>query len=102
MIADSEHDIVRYRKKKASSRSKASKKSNHLHEYTNVLIRNKYNVNGNGILGYRLGKKCKICGKVATTQCLITSKQPDGTHLALKNNQILELYKDLEIVDGEG
>ena len=92
-------DTLRYRKKKDSDRSFASKKSRHPHEYVDVLIKNKDSIEDNGIFGYRLGKKCKICGKVVETKFMITSKQPDGTHIVLKNSEVLKLYKHLEIVN---
>ena len=92
-------DTLRYKKKKSSDKSKAARKSKHQHVYIDVLIKNKDSIEDDGIFGYRLGKRCKICGKVIETKFMITSKQPDGTHIVLKNSEVLKLYRHLEIVD---
>lgn len=51
-------DIPKYRKKRESNTSKASKKTNHKHEYNLVIVES-----ANGSL-WKPANRCTICGRI--------------------------------------
>lgn len=99
-MIDNQYKSTPYKKSKHSSTSKSHKKSNHRHNYEEVLIRTVYN----GILNkpeysLHIGKRCSICGKISIVKYIITRKTEHGTYLMLDNNQILEMYPNLPVYD---
>lgn len=83
--------------------SEMARKSDHQHEYYDVLIKHIMNNKG-GILGssdpnYTKGQRCKICGIVKDTYMRDMGKTEDGGLRMLTNKQMLEKYKDVEIVE---
>lgn len=55
---------VRHKKKKPQN-SKSQKRSDHKHEYEDVIV--------GGLLGWNWGKVCKICGRLDTNKSFGTS-----------------------------
>lgn len=49
-------DVPKYRKKKTSSKSHSSKRSDHKHDYEKVIIEG-------WLFGWEWGERCKICGR---------------------------------------
>lgn len=89
-------DVYRHKKKSRSNVSKASKKSNHKHEYEDVLIRTKGDKEC-----LCLGKQCKICGNKQITKYFITEQQGGHTALVIDPERIKQIYPDLSIISLE-
>lgn len=87
------HEKIKLKNKESLHKTK---KSNHKHQYEDVLLRIALN---SGREHYSLGKRCKICGKTAITKYFITEQRLGRTYLVLDSSKILELYQNLEIVD---
>lgn len=84
-IAD---DIPKHIKKKNSSVSKSQVKTNHKHQYEDVLFVDKE---------YRhlhKGTCCSICGKIGDLKIRDTEKLEDGRYRALSCSEMEEKYKD--------
>ncbi len=103
-----ENDIPKYKKKKKSTTSKSREKSNHKHEYTEkcvVKYPTPYLVGKE--FSYGLVTYCKHCGKVASLTHP-TKEEHVNTGIAnafmsvfMTNEEILEYYKDLDVVEVE-
>ena len=87
------HEKIKLKNKESLHKTK---KSNHKHQYEDVLLRIALN---SGREHYSLGKRCKICGKTTITKYFITEQRLDRTYLVLDSNKILGQYSNLEIVD---
>lgn len=103
-----ENDVPKYKKKKKSTTSKSSEKTKHKHEYTEKCIVKYptphllcFNINYN----LAIATYCKHCGKIDSVYYPMTDDFiyfHNGLHSVnrhMTNEEILEYYKDLEIVD---
>ena len=88
-------------KHKKKAKHKPPKKSDHKHQYYDVLIHEKKYVLGKMIDCYYLGEKCSICSAWETTQIFLSEKMENGYSRMMSNERILEKYKDLELIDCE-
>lgn len=88
-----DNEIPKYRKKKKSSVSKSSTKSNHKHEYVEcLLIYNEHPY---------WATYCKFCGKMGNLHFFESEKREDGLYRQLNYDEVYEKYKDLEKIDIE-
>lgn len=81
-------EAPKYHKKKGSSKSKSYNKSDHKHNYVDVL----FVESGKP---YK-GKYCKECGKIDDIQHFEFETKEDGMKHALKPEEIFERYKHLK------
>lgn len=83
------------------STQKKKKKSDHKHDYKEVLLRVTYSNPFTGKLNQRLhlGKKCSVCGLIKETKWFITESTGDGYSRELTYDEIIKKYPDYEIVD---
>ncbi len=79
-----QEEVSNKKKKKNSS----VKKSNHKHEYEEVLVYYLY------LKRWCLGKRCKICGKAQVTTIFLTEKVDNGYRM-LSSEEVFEKYKDI-------
>lgn len=87
-----ENEVGKYRKKKKSSTSKSSEKSKHKHLYKKCLFKTKdYDPMS--------GSYCEICGKIGELHFFETISVSSNACRLLDGNEILEKYKDLEIIE---
>lgn len=86
-----EEKNTKYRKKKDSSTSKSSSKSDHKHDYSKecLLI-----VEGN--VHPKHAVYCSICGKIKNTIFFETEKEEGGLYRVLDSDEVYEKYKDLD------
>lgn len=83
-------------KHKKRKGKKTSRKSNHKHNYKGVLIKS------NTDFGPRFyyGEECNICGKINNERYFETEKDDKtGHYIALTQDEILEKYKHLKVVE---
>ena len=85
-----ELEVGKHLKKKKSNTSKAKNKSNHKHEYKEVLLM----IDGRP----HPAKMCIICGKKADIKYFVTERVPAGWRV-LSDKQIYEKWKDVEIIE---
>ena len=87
--------------KKISKQNKKKKKSNHKHDYKEVLLRVTFSNPFTGKLNkeLHLGKKCSVCGQIKETTWFITEKLDNGLSRQLTYDEIIKKYPDYEIVD---
>ena len=83
-----------HKKKKGKNKPRV-KKSNHKHDYYDVLVKSTVY----GRPHYSFGKQCIHCGKVEITNYFISEKTESGAFRMLFGNEILEKYKFLKIVE---
>lgn len=84
-------EVPRYRK----PRNKTVKKSDHKHDYYNVIVK----VIHKDINYHCYGRKCRICGKIITESFIMEVTEDERFYKMLSPEEILEKYKDLEIVE---
>lgn len=77
-------------KKKETSKSKSSRKSNHKHKYEDCLVIEEDNNNKPYKAMY-----CTICGKLNNIETPVIS-HPNGYYQILSKKEIYEKYKDLK------
>jgi hypothetical protein len=87
-----------YRKKKI----KKVKKSNHKHNYTDILIISYFEFNGEKREHISLGKRCIFCGKQKKELMFITERVGEGYRIILEAKQILDKYPELDLYDEKG
>ena len=101
-----ENEIPKHRKKRPSSTSKSFDKTRHKHEYVGKCIVKypPYIQGGNSVM--LLTTYCTICGKIYDSKCPIVEEditRRNGSiakqRRHMKNEEILEKYKDLEIIE---
>lgn len=79
----------------SKSQVRKSMKSNHKHDYEEVLLRMT-----DLRESYHLGKRCRICGKTKLVQLFISEKDEWlNVYTLLTNEEILEKFKDHPIHD---
>ena len=83
-----DNEIPKHRKKKQSSASKSSTKSNHKHEYKEVLLIHNDRPHWATV--------CKICGKIGDLHFFETERTDQGYYRSLDFDEVFERYKDLE------
>jgi len=83
---------AKHRKKKPSSTSKARAKSDHKHEYVDVL----FVENGHP----HKGSYCKLCGKIENIHFFETVKCEFGFRV-LDKDEVFEKFKELEQIQIE-
>lgn len=81
-------EAPKYHKKKGSSKSKSYNKSDHKHNYTDVLFIESGKPHK--------GSYCKECGKIWTINTFEVDKKDDDLNHALTSAEIFEKYKHLE------
>ncbi len=91
-------DIPKYKSKK----KKFVKKSNHKHDFENVILKYE-NQFAKGRFLYALGKICKICNKKKLIRFGFSKKMENGYYLDISNNlesilQEYPQYKDCRII----
>lgn len=92
-------EISKYKKKKKSDTSNATKKSNHKHDYKPCLIKYKYKFNSEFI---NIVSYCTICGKIGKNLDKNRSQIDrcnDGQIHLLKNNEIIERNSDIPLFE---
>lgn len=87
-----DNDIPKYRKKRVKETPQKSKHK-HIYDYQVLFHR----VNNSGQEFYFSGYLCSVCGKRGDA----TFFETDGNGVWLKNDEILEKYKGLEIIEYE-
>ena len=88
-----DNEIPKHRKKKKSSVSKSSTKSNHKHEYaTCLLIHNSHPY---------WATYCKICGKIGDLHFFECEKREDGLYRQLDCDEVFHKYGNLEKIEVE-
>lgn len=86
-------EIPKYRKKR---KKKNVKKSDHKHQYIDVLIRRKNKES----FWYSHGKVCKVCGRIGEERYFETEEvEGKGYFRCLTQEELLEKYKDLPIFE---
>ena len=85
-------DVGKYKKKKDSSKSKSSKKADHKHEYTEVLLRDVGDIQH---IRYRRAEVCKICGKIGHIHFFETKPHASGGRVVIQDGELIEMYKNL-------
>ncbi len=101
-MSNLENDIPKYKKKKKSTISKSREKSKHKHEYTEKCIVKYptplfyFDKISLGVATY-----CKYCGKIESIRKPNVERDVDGKKIThyMTNEEILETYKDLEVVE---
>lgn len=96
-------EVGKYRKKKYGSKSKASKRSNHKHEYKECIIKYKNSYLGGGE-SYHLSSYCKTCGKIGgmLKDSIVTDYRQSEynehfkrmVYFTLSGEELYERYKD--------
>ncbi len=98
MITDDE--IGKYKKKTESDTSKSKMKSRHKHIYKSCLITGSL---GNMALQHvSIASYCTICGKIGgniDSERKASERLDDGRYRMLRNEEIFERNKDLEVFD---
>lgn len=90
-------EIIKHRKKKASSTSSARKKANHKHNYEKIMIKSKSEMH-TGEFSYYLGERCTLCKRINITDYMVTEKE--GNHYRmLRNSEVFDRYKHLPLVE---
>jgi hypothetical protein len=86
---------------KKSATKKKKKKSDHKHQFEEVLLQvsYRYPLTGKVTKNLHLGKRCSICSMIKETSWFITEKCSDGSSRILTYDEIINKYPDLEIVD---
>lgn len=86
-------------KHKKKSAAKGRKRSNHKHEYYEVLVKWMFK----DLVMYFLGKKCKYCDilKENINACLEREEGKPWSRM-LSDEEMLEKYKDLEVIEKRG
>lgn len=98
MIKDEE--IGKYKKRTDSNVSKANRKAKHKHTNIKCLFYIKSrDMVGRPYERYCPASYCNICGKVKNVWFFETKKVEDGYYKSLSNKEILEKYKDLDIIE---
>lgn len=92
---DMTQEVGKYRKKK---KKKTTKKADHKHVGTMILIHDTASKYGH----ICRGEYCEICGKILNTWYFETKKSENGWHTMMTQEEVLEKYKHLEIVDVHG
>lgn len=90
-LYDSE-DIPKYKKK---SKKGGTKKSNHKHEFEDVLLIREFG----GRSSHVMGKRCIHCGLIRDKNWFISERTSEGLYRMLSDEEILEKYKDLPCID---
>lgn len=85
------------------SKPKKHKKADHKHNYIEVILREEKTNPVTGKKNYRamLGEKCTICSQIKVKNWLLSERLEDGYYKLLNYKEIVEKYKDLEIIDIE-
>ena len=83
-----DNEVPKYHKKKQSSTSKSSTKSNHKHEYEPCLLIH----NGHP----HWATVCKICGKIGDLHFFETERTEQGYYRSLDSDEVFKKYKDLD------
>ena len=88
---------------KKKSKPKKHKKTDHKHEYTEVLLREEKTnpVTGKKNYWVMLGEKCIVCAQMRVKKWFLTEKGEDGYYRQLTYEEALKKYKGLEIIDIE-
>lgn len=83
------------------STGKKSKKSDHKHEFKDVLLRvsTKDPLTGKEKKSLHLGKKCESCNLIRETQWFITESCGNGYSRTLDYDEIIKKYPDYEIIE---
>lgn len=97
-----EQDVPKYIKKKPSNKSKSFNKTSHKHDYSGrCLTRHSYKNPATGVVSslYYVTTYCSICGKIQTN--IRPTVETDAAIRMMTEDEILEVYKKLEIIDIE-
>lgn len=80
---------------------KKKKKSDHKHQFEEVLLRvsTKDPLTGKAKRSLHLGKRCSICKMIKETGWFITEKTEDGMYRTLTYDEVIAKYPDYDIVD---
>lgn len=96
------YDVPKYKKKRPSSRSKSSKRSDHRHDYSRDVLVKVVSPNFSRAI-YFVGKQCTICGKIANKpREYPDGRNEDGSYYLLDEDEILKKYSHLPLITHQG